>query len=225
MLKLFRSPYFYAGSTTRLLSAMALFSAIALAVFGPAAMLVLLPSALAIAVVTAPEPVARRVVQVAAVVMVAAILLWPVLVFAQAASPSGSTVDAGAWFSDIRGTIEAVVSVVVGLILSFLSWLVKKNLGISIDAKYRDALQTALMNGVHLGLDHVEAATAGDKFDLRSDIAARAVTYAHDFASGAIKHFKLDDAALAEMARAQLAKLLPAEAVANVTGVSAARVP
>lgn len=144
----------------------------------------------------------------------AALFVWPAYAFAQAAADTGTAINVGALFSDVRGTIEAVAGVVVAAVLGFLSWLVKKNLGISIDQKYRDTLQAALVNGLHSGFDRVQAHADELTVDVKSELVAKALRYARTFAPMAVKHFGLSDADLAEMARAQLAKLFPAEALA-----------
>lgn len=148
--------------------------------------------------------------------LVVFVLGVPLHALAQATvSEGGTTINAGALFADVRGTIETLFGVLVAGIVGFLGWLVKKNLGISIDQKYRDALQSALVNGLHSGFDLVQARADDLDIDVKSELVAKALRYARSFAPAAIRHFGLTDRDLAEMARAQLAKLIPPEAPAQ----------
>lgn len=166
------------------------------------------------------RPSARAIValHVLAVAGIAGAVLWPVYALAQDAS--GTTINAGGLFSDVRGTIEMVIGVIVFGVLGLLSALVKKNLGLSIDGKMRDTLQSAAMNGVHLGLDKVQSYADTKNLDVKSKIIADGIGYIRQYAPQAVKHFGLGEDQLAEIVKAQLAKLQPAEvtAVAKATG-------
>lgn len=153
-----------------------------------------------------------------ALAAVAGAVLWPVYAMAQEAG--GTTINAGSLFSDARGTIETVVGVGVAAILGWISLLVKKNLGLSIDGKMRDTLQSAAMNGVHLGLDKVQSYADTKNFDVKSKIIADGIGYIRQYAPQAVKHFGLGEDDLAAIVKSKLAQLQPAEvtAVAKATG-------
>ena len=155
-----------------------------------------------------------------AVLVLGAAFLWPAFAYAQAAAPSATEVSLGGIFSDVRGTIEAVIGAVVLGIIGLIAAAVKKNTGLSIDGKMRDTLQSAAMNGVHLGLDKVQGLADTTTIDVKSAIIADGIGYVRKFAPLAVKHFGLGEADLAEIVRAKLASLQPAEtkAVAKVTG-------
>lgn len=169
-------------------------------------------------VMAQPSVGAVTALNVVALTAVAGAVLWPVYALAQDAS--GTTINAGSLFSDVRGTIETVLGVVVFGVLGLLSALVKKNLGLSIDGKMRDTLQSAAMNGVHLGLDKVQSYADTKNFDVKSKIIADGIGYIRQYAPQAVKHFGLGEEQLADIVKAQLAKLQPAEvtAVAKATG-------
>lgn len=141
-------------------------------------------------------------------------------VYAMAQDAASTTVGLGDLFRDVRGTIETLISVVVAGVLALLAALVKKNLGLSVDEKMRGALQSALMNGVHVGLDAVQGAADKTSIDVKSEVIAKAIGYVRSYAPIAVKHFKLGEDQLAEMVRAKLAELQPAEtkAVLQVSG-------
>lgn len=149
-----------------------------------------------------------------AVLMLAGAFLWPAYALAQAAPVSPTEVNLGGVFGDLRGTIEALVAVVVAAILGLIGALVKKNVGLSIDGKMRDTLQSAVMNGVHLGLDAVQSAADRTTIDVKSAVVADGIGYVRRYAPAAVKHFKLGDDDLAAMLKAKLAALQPAEAAA-----------
>lgn len=155
---------------------------------------------------------------VLAIVGIAGAVLWPVYALAQDAS--GTTISAGGLFSDVRGGLEMLVGVVVAGVLGLLSAIVKKNLGLSIDGKMRDTLQSAAMNGVHFGLDKVQDLADKATIDVKSQIIADGIGYVRQYAPKAIKHFGLGEEDLAAIVRAKLAQLQPAEvtAVAKATG-------
>lgn len=156
--------------------------------------------------------------RVAAVIGIAVALLCPVLAYAQDAA--STTVGLGDLFRDVRSTIETLIGVVVAGVLALLAALVKRNLGLGIDEKMRNALQSALMNGVHAGLDLVQDAADKTSIDVKSEVVAKGIGYVRSYAPLAVKHFKLTEDDLAEMLRAKLAELQPAEtkAVATVSG-------
>ncbi|MGX5776496.1 hypothetical protein [Methylorubrum zatmanii] len=153
-----------------------------------------------------------------AVLGIAAALLWPAYALAQDAA--GTTISLGDLFRDVRSTVETLIAVAVAGVLAFLASLLKKNLGLGVDEKMRNALQSALMNGVHAGLDYVQDAADRTSIDVKSEIVAKGIGYVRQYAPLAVKHFKLSEDDLAEMLRAKLAELQPAEAkaIAQVSG-------
>ncbi len=110
-----------------------------------------------------------------AVLGLAFALLFPILALAQEA---GSTiVPVGDVFADLRSTIEVVIGTVLMAIVGFLSWLMKRYLGIGIEGRMREALQSALKGGVHYALDAAQAATKGTTIDVRSEQIAQGIGY------------------------------------------------
>lgn len=164
-----------------------------------------------------PSLRAIAVLNVLTIVAIGGAVLWPVYALAQDAS--GTTINAGGIFSDMRGTIETGAGVVVAGVLGWLSFLVKKNTGLSIDGKMRDTLQSAAMNAVHYGLDHVQSTADKTDIDVKSQVLAQGIEYLRKYAPAAIKHFNLSGDDLLVLLRAKLAQLQPAEvtAVSKVT--------
>lgn len=154
-----------------------------------------------------------------AVLGIVAAFCWPAYALAQDAAPS-TVISAGDLFRDMRSTIETLIGVIVAGVLALIANLVRRNLGLSIDDRMRGALQSALMNGVHMGLDAVQGAADTAKIDVKSRIVAEGIQYVRQYAPAAVKHFKLGEDDLAKMLQAKLAELQPAEskAVAQATG-------
>lgn len=187
------------------------------AIYGSVAIVLLLGS---MVVYEAAQPTLRRVfaLVLVAFLSVSAIVLWPLYAMAQDAG--ATTISAGSLFSDVRGPIETALGVVIAAVLGWLSYMVKSNLGLSIDGKMRDTLQSALMNGVHFGLDQVQHAADQQSIDVKSTVVLQGIQYVREYAPKAIKHFGLSEDDLAKMLKAKLAELQPAEtkAVAKAAG-------
>lgn len=151
-----------------------------------------------------------------AVVGIVVAFLWPAYALAQDAAAS-TVISAGDLFRDLREVIEWGIGIVVAAIFGLLAAMVKRTFGLSVDAKMQERLQTAAMNGVHLGLDKVQGLADGATVDVKSKILVTAIEFMRREAPAAIKRFKLDDDDLEALARAKLAEVQPA-------GVKAARV-
>lgn len=149
----------------------------------------------------------------AAIGFVAA-FLWPAYALAQDAA--ATTVNAGDLFRDFREAIEWGIGLLVAAIVGLIAAMIRRATGLSIDAKMQERLQTAAMNGVHLGLDRVQGLADGATVDVKSKILVAAIEFMRREAPAAIKHFKLADDDLEALARAKLAEVQPA-------GVKAAR--
>ncbi|MFD2678030.1 hypothetical protein [Camelimonas lactis] len=109
--------------------------------------------------------------------------------------------------SGITATIGAVVAVAIG----FLSVRVNKWFGVSIDQRQRDALQAAIMTGVHAALERIDAATGPLIVDVKSKVISDGLSYVVNAVPDAIKHFKLSDDMIAEMVAARLNQIASAD--------------
>ena len=130
--------------------------------------------------------------------------------FAQAAAATAPTVDVGGIFSDVRPTLEVILSVAVAGVCGLLAWGLKRLTGVTINAKLTGLLHDTLERGVHAGLDDIARMTAGKTIDVRSAVLAKAIEYVRTYRPDVVAHFKLDDAKLADLARVYLNKLMPA---------------
>lgn len=146
-----------------------------------------------------------------AVAVLGVAMLWPAFALAQdAAAATPTMVNLGDVFRDFRDTIVTLIGAVVALIVGVIAAAVRKSTGLSIDAKMRESLQSAAMNGVHFGLDRVQDIADRTSIDVKSRIIAEGVQYIRQYAPKAIAHFKLGEGDLEAIARAKLAELQPA---------------
>ncbi|MEW5422637.1 hypothetical protein [Amorphus sp. 3PC139-8] len=114
---------------------------------------------------------------------------------------------AGFW-EILRPYVVEVAGILVAAALGWLSMRVNKMFGLSIEAKHREALQSALMNGVMRGLASVDKAADRTSIDLRSAVVAEGVRYVQDYAPDAVRHFKLTPDRLGDLLEARLGSML-----------------
>lgn len=151
----------------------------------------------------------RAVVFRAVVFAALALLLCPILLVGIAHAGEAG-IPLGEMFGDVRGTIQVVANTVIAGVVSLAGWGYWRLTGQRLDETYRNALQSALENGVHYALGLAQASLAGRTIATSSDLIPTALRYVREYAPDAIRHFGLTDDKLTQLLRAQLAKLLPA---------------
>lgn len=130
-----------------------------------------------------------------------AVLLSPVVALAQEANTS---VNGGSLFAIVQPYVVELASVIVAFIVAWVSAKVTKLTGIQIEAKHREALQSALQNGVNYGINKAGGWAATKDFDLKNQALAAAVKYVLDSVPDAIAHFGLTPEKLAQLLEAKL---------------------
>lgn len=125
-----------------------------------------------------------------------------------AAAAAEDVVTAGDAFRAIRGPLEWVLGGAAGLVAGWGLLVLRRVTGLSIDESYRTALHQALERGIHAGLDAAQGLADRSGIEVRSYVLAEAVRYVRAYAAAPVAHFKLDDAALADLARSHLARRL-----------------
>lgn len=176
----------------------------ALVVDGPGRLLALVPALFS--AMMALELVLARGRRLVVLVVLAGLAALALPAVALAADP----VTVGALFGDLREVVFSALSVVVSAIVGLIAWGVWRLTGVKLDDSMRAALQSALENGIHAGLNAVQG--AADKARpgiLDNDVVQIALGYVRQFAPGAVRHFGLDDASLAALLKAQLGKIVP----------------
>ncbi|SDH08693.1 hypothetical protein [Pelagibacterium luteolum] len=106
------------------------------------------------------------------------------------------------------------------VILPFVAWIaarIHQWTGKEVEARHREALQSALQNGVLYAIDlFIERGGKIDVTDpnLMGSLLADAKDYVFDSVPDAIKHFRLDDFSLEKLLRPKLPTFTDAEALA-----------
>ena len=132
--------------------------------------------------------------------LVAATLAMPAAAtpaFAQATLDGASIF--GAWKPYITEILAGLVAVIAGWVLK----LVRDKLGLDIDARHREVLQTALTNAAGLVVNSLGGAASAVRLDVRSPALAEAVTYVLKGAPDALAHFGLSAERVREMVMAK----------------------
>lgn len=97
--------------------------------------------------------------------------------------------------------LEMLVGAVSILITAILGWLaaqLKMKTGIDIEARHREALQTALTNAAGLALSKLGDTAKDTKIDVRSPIIRDSILYVNKAVPDAVKNFGLSPDQLAE---------------------------
>ena len=127
-----------------------------------------------------------------------------------AAAPAPDTmVEVGPLFSGLRATIEAVAGLAIAAAVGWVALRLNSLAGINIEARHREALQSALLNGVRAGLDLFGKRADAMQVDVRSKVLAEAADYVITSVPDAVKHFGLTPARVRDLARAKLAEAEP----------------
>jgi len=131
-----------------------------------------------------------------------ACLFLPIAAFAQEVAAGAVIVTEPTFVQQLLTAVLPAVGVVISAVLLYGASLLQKNTGINIEAKHRDALQSALMNGVLFALQRSGwlPGQATDK------VIAAARTYVESSVPDALKQFGIDTATAA--GKAALDRLL-----------------
>jgi hypothetical protein len=129
----------------------------------------------------------------------------PVFAFAQEAP--ATTVDIAPAVQGVLGYVSAAIGAVVmgaiGIVSArFYSWA-----GISIEARDREALHSAIMTGVNGALGKISGLIGGRAVDVHSTVLAEALRYVLASVPDAVRRFGLGEDRLREMIAAKLAQI------------------
>lgn len=126
-----------------------------------------------------------------------------------------TTVNLGDLFAPWAEMLIGAFAVLVTAILGWIAAQIKAKTGIDIEARHREALQTALTNAAGLVLSKLHGKAAEVEFDLRSVAVAQGVRYVMAAVPDAVERFGLSPEQLAEKLVAKLG-LVTAPAAAPV---------
>lgn len=94
----------------------------------------------------------KQAAMFAALILVAVPILWPVAAFAQALATDAIVITEPTLMQQLLTAILPAVGVLISAILLYGAAILKQKTGIDIEAKHREALQSALMNGILFAL-------------------------------------------------------------------------
>lgn len=137
---------------------------------------------------------------IACTIALAAIMIAP----AAPALAAETTISLSTFLDPIKPLLIEIVTVVVGAIVGVIAAKVNKLTGLNIEAKHREVLHSALMNGALKGVSYVSKLSADTKIDVRSAILAEGLQYVAQAAPEAIRYFGLTPDRLREMLEAKL---------------------
>ena len=140
-----------------------------------------------------------------------------------ALAQDGSSISLAPFVNLLLEYIAPAIAAIVAFLVGQLLLLLKRKFGLDIDARNREALQTALTNGAGLILQKSAGLAAGKVLDLRSHLVADAVRYVEKSAPDALKHFGLTPDAVAEKIAAKLSQVAPPASDIDVGETKTAR--
>ena len=127
-----------------------------------------------------------------------------VLLALPALTSTDTTVGLGGLLEAFRPILMEMAAIIAAAIVGWLSFQANRVFGVEIEARHREALQSALMNGVYRGLHAIEGHADRVTLDVRSAVIAEGIRYVKRSVPDAIKHFKLTDERLRDLLEAKL---------------------
>lgn len=145
----------------------------------------------------------RQVALVAALLLATGLGLWPALAFAQEVAGGAVIVTEPTFLQQLVTAILPAVGVLISAVLLYAAALLKQKTGIDIEARHREALQSALMNGVLYALQKA-GWVSGQA--VTPSILSTAREYVESSVPEALQKFRIDPATAA--GKAALDRLL-----------------
>jgi lysylphosphatidylglycerol synthetase-like protein (DUF2156 family) len=121
------------------------------------------------------------------------LLLATAAIIFLATLPAWAAADDLGIYGAVRPYIAEMIGLVVAAIVAYLVQLIRRWTGIEIEARHREALQSALANAAMVAADRGVAAGAA---------------YVEHSVPDALKHFKLDQAGIQRLLEPKLAGLI-----------------
>jgi uncharacterized membrane protein len=131
-----------------------------------------------------------------------------------------TTVRVGDILAPWMEMLLSAVSIIVTAIIAYVANLIRQKTGIDIEARHREALQTALANGAGLIINKLGSSIGDKTIDVRSPLIRDAVNYVSTAAPDAIRNFGLAPDQLAEKLVAKLGLAAAPAAAATATPVT-----
>lgn len=145
-----------------------------------------------------------KAIAITVIGLIAMIFLILTIESASAQEAGGTTITLAPLIEAVGPIIAQIAITLVTALVGWLSYKVNQYLGLNIEARHREALQSALMNGVWKGLHFIEDRGAGIGIDVKSEILAEGIRYVQRSVPDAIQYFGLTEDRLRELLEAKL---------------------
>ena len=126
------------------------------------------------------------------------------LILPAIAHASDATVPLGPWFDMLKPYIEAALMPVVAAVAGWLVYRFERFTGVEIDAKNREALQSAMDVAVAWAINRLGDKARAASLEARHELIAMAADYVRRSTPDALAYFGISAARLAEMVEARL---------------------
>jgi hypothetical protein len=126
-----------------------------------------------------------------------------------------TTIDGASIFGAWKPYIQELVGIVVAAILGWIALLAKSKFGIDIEARHREALQSALENAAGLAVGKLDRYLGEVKIDVKNPALAEGVEYVLASVPDALKYFGLTPERIRMMLLAKIGALGVSGAVAD----------
>jgi hypothetical protein len=136
----------------------------------------------------------RFITAIAAAIAFTLLVLPMAIAFAQ--TPGDTTVSLDGFLTPIRPILLEIAGIVIAAIFGWISVKLNTSIGLNIEARHREAFQSALMNGVFKGIHYVEEQAGKVEIDVKSAILAEGVRFVQASVPDAVKFFNLTPEAI-----------------------------
>ena len=128
---------------------------------------------------------------------------------------AAATVDASPLIEWVRPWLDALAASVITAVVSLAGVWARRWFGLEAEARMREALHSGLTTGAAAAIGNLTdfASRRLSRIEIENELIALAVSYVLRSVPDAVKFFGLTEPRLAEMARAKLIQLLPADAL------------
>jgi hypothetical protein len=126
------------------------------------------------------------------------------LAFATAPALAASVIDGGSIFGSWRPYIVEIVGIAIATVVGWIVNLLRIRFGLEIEARHREALQTALTNAAGLVIGKGENLAGKLQVTVRNDAIAEAVSYVLKGAPDALAYFGLTPDRVRQMVEAKV---------------------
>lgn len=132
------------------------------------------------------------------------IALTAALVFAAPAFAQDTTIDGASIFGAWKPYVVEIISIALAALATWVLATIKSKFGIDIEARHREALQSALTNAAGLVIFQVEKVAGSLKIDVGDERIANGVELVLKSVPDAVAYFGVTPATLREMLTAKI---------------------